>query len=94
MLLLLAGVTIDARGQGSTLDAPMHPIGKSEVAPSRCAKCPAADANDLEAQRVADRSAPEYQGGRRPVPESDLDPGENASPGLSGGQLSIAVPLR
>lgn len=94
MMLLLAGVTFDARAQGGTLDAPMHPIGKAEVAPSRCAKCPAADAKDLEAQRVADRSAPEYQGGRRSTPDADLDPGENASAGLSGGQLSIALPLR
>ena len=91
-LVILGGVSVEAHAQGGTLDAPMHPIGKSDGTPSRCAKCPAAEIKDVDAQRVTERSAPEYPGARGPGPE--MDPSENSGGGLSGAQLPIALPLR
>jgi hypothetical protein len=94
LLMLSAGAAGDARAQGGALDAPMNPIGKTDAAPPRCAKCPAIQAKELEMRRVADRSAPEYQGGRRPVSDPEIDSPGNANLGLSGAQLPIALPLR
>lgn len=95
-MLALAGAAFDAQAQGDTLDAPMHPIDKSEGGPSRCAKCPPADAKELDAQRVADRTAPEYSGVRRPAPPPpEMEPIENPAGGLAGGgQFPVALPLR
>lgn len=95
LLLLLGFAAFDARAQDGTLDAPMHPIDKLDGTPSRCARCPAAHVGDLDSQRVADRTAPEYAGTRREsVPE--MEPPENAGAGVAGGaQLPpIALPLR
>jgi hypothetical protein len=93
LLMFLAGPGVDARAQGGALEAPMNPIGRTEAAPSRCAKCPAADAKDLDMRRVMDRSAPEYQGGRRAVAGPEMEPSGTATLGLAGGQLPIALPL-
>ncbi len=91
-LVILGGVSVEVRAQGGTLDAPMHPIDKSDAAPSRCAKCPTAETKDLDTQRVTERSAPEYPGARGPGPE--IDPSENSGVGLSAGPPPIALPLR
>ena len=94
-LMLLAIAASDARAQGGTLDAPMHPIDKSDTSPSRCTRCPAADSKELDAQRVAERSAPEYPGARR-MSAPEMEPSENPGAGLAGGaQLPpITLPLR
>ena len=91
-LVLLGGVSVEAGAQGGTLDAPMHPIGKSDGSPSRCTKCPIAEPKDLDAQRVTERSAPEYPGARGSEPE--MHPSESTGVGLSSGQIPITLPVR
>lgn len=92
LVMLMAAVTLGARAQGAaSLDAPMHPIDKNTATPSRCAKCPAADAKELDAQRVADRTAPEYAAARRnemAMPESPAGVVVEPTP------LPIPLPLR
>lgn len=90
--LLLACAAMSARPQGSTLDAPMHPIGKTDLAPSRCAKCPVEDASRADSGRVGERTAPEYPGPRSAEPA--MEPTENVGEGLPAGPLPIALPLR
>lgn len=94
LLLFVAGAGVEAHAQGGSLDAPMHPIDKSDGSPSRCAKCPAAAAQDLDAQRVVERTAPEYPGARDPS-EDAIGPGAESGSALPvAGQLPVALPLR
>jgi hypothetical protein len=94
VLWVVSGVGFEAQAQGGTLDAPMHPIDRITSTPSRCVKCPQADAKDPVSPHVAERTAPEYQGPPRTGPEMELPEGSVGADLLDAGSVRIQLPLR
>jgi hypothetical protein len=79
LLAMLFVSLVPTSAGAASLDQTMQPMGRGASKSSPCGTCPAADAEEDHAQRVAERAAPEFPAARQQMPMAaeDADTGQD-----------------